>query len=270
VTARIAVFIMAKAPRVGEVKTRLCPPLAPAEATELYRAFLLDKIEQVRGLRSAIPAIAYTPPEERAVFETLAPGVVLFPQEGEDLGARLANSFDALLRSGYTGALAVDSDTPTLPPEYLEHALAAVAEPDVDLVLGPSEDGGYYLIGLRRPCRDLFEAMAWSTPAVLPETIRRARAKGLRIALLPSWFDVDTAEEMERLRRDLETADGSAPRHTRSFLKARAEDARLSETPWTTLTTRSWNYLGLDQSSPISMWSSTGGFSSCSAQPVTP
>ena len=86
----VAVLIMAKAPRAGEVKTRLCPPLTAAEAAELYRSFLLDKIEQVRALTAVSPAVAYTPAEGRALFESLAPGFTLLPQRGADLGARLA------------------------------------------------------------------------------------------------------------------------------------------------------------------------------------
>src|SRR2546422_3453851 len=93
----IAVVIMAKAPRAGEVKTRLCPPLSLADASELYRRFLLDKIDQVRALRTASPAIAYTPAEARAFFEKIAPGFVLVPQRGADLGDRLANSLGELL-----------------------------------------------------------------------------------------------------------------------------------------------------------------------------
>ena len=217
VKARIAVAIMAKAPRAGEVKTRLSPPLSPAEATELYRCFLLDKIEQVRMLKSAIPAIAYTPAEARTLFETLAPGFVLFPQEGPDLGARLANCFDHLLEQGYAGALAVDSDTPTLPSKFLERALAAIAMPNVDLVVGPSEDGGYYLIGLKKAERALFTEIEWSTPVVLPETLRRAEAVGLRVLSLPSWFDIDTTRDLERLRVSLDQTAGAGPRHTRQF-----------------------------------------------------
>jgi rSAM/selenodomain-associated transferase 1 len=234
----IAVAIMAKAPRAGEVKTRLCPPLSPAEATELYRCFLLDKIEQVRMLKSAIPAIAYTPAEERTFFETLAPGFVLFPQEGPDLGARLASCFDHLLERGYAGALAVDSDTPTLPAEFLEQALALIATPDVDVVVGPSEDGGYYLIGLRRAHRELFDEIAWSTAMVLPETVRRAAAKRLRVVSLPRWFDVDTADDLERLKASLHGMDGDEPRHTRRFFMERTGPKNLSEKSWTTLTSR--------------------------------
>src|SRR5438132_1543962 len=157
--APVAVAIMAKAPRAGEVKTRLCPPLSLADAAELYRRFLLDKIEQVRSLRTASLAIAYTPAEARVFFEEVAPGFVLVPQRGADLGDRLANSLGELLDKGHRGALAIDSDTPTLPLGFLQQALDLVTTPEIDVVLGPTEDGGYYLIGLRTVhdlwCREL-------------------------------------------------------------------------------------------------------------------
>lgn len=217
----IAVAIMAKAPRAGEVKTRLCPPLSLADAAELYRRFLLDKIEQITSLRTASPAIAYTPTEARAFFEEVAPGFVLVPQRGADLGERLANSLGEFLDRGHRGALAIDSDTPTLPLGFLQEALDLVTTPGIDVVLGPTEDGGYYLIGLRRLHRELFEAMAWSTSQVLPETIRRADAKGLRVACLPPWYDIDTPDDLARLQATLAVSDGDNPRHTRRFLLER-------------------------------------------------
>lgn len=216
--APVAVAIMAKTPTAGEVKTRLCPPLSPAGAAELYRCFLLDKIEQVRALKTASPAIAYTPADRRAFFEEVAPGFILVAQRGADLGARLANSLVELLERGHRAALAIDSDTPTLPLGFLEQALDLVRTTDV--VLGPTEDGGYYLIGLRTAHRELFETMAWSTSQVLPETIRRAQAKGLRVALLPPWYDIDTPADLVRLR-DALTGSSDGPRHTRRFLRER-------------------------------------------------
>ncbi len=192
----IAVAIMAKAPREGEVKTRLCPPLSLADAAELYSRFLLDKIEQVRSLKAASLAIAYAPAEARAFFEKIAPGFVL------------------------GGALAIDSDTPTLPLGFLQQAIDLVMRPEIDVVLGPTEDGGYYLIGLRTVHRELFEAMAWSTNQVLGETIRRSDAKGLRVACLPAWYDIDTPDDLVRLQAAL-TASESAARHTRKFLLER-------------------------------------------------
>jgi rSAM/selenodomain-associated transferase 1 len=217
----VAVAIMAKAPSAGEVKTRLCPPLSLADAAELYRSFLLDKIEQVRSLGTASLAIAYTPAEARAFFAEVAPGYVLVQQQGADLGDRLANSLGELLDQGHRGALAIDSDTPTLPLGFLQRALELVVTPEIDVVLGPTEDGGYYLIGLRAVHRELFEAMAWSTGQVLPETIRRADAKGLRVACLPPWYDIDTPDDLARLRMALAASDGGAPRHTRKFLLER-------------------------------------------------
>jgi rSAM/selenodomain-associated transferase 1 len=226
--AASVVAIMAKAPRAGEVKTRLCPPLAPDEAADLYRAFLLDKIEQVRSLDTARPAIAYAPAEARVFFETVAPGFTLIPQRGRDLGARLAAAFEELLVGGAPGALLIDSDTPTLPRELLETALRLITGPDTDVVLGPSEDGGYYLIGLRTPRPELFADMAWSTRAVLPETIRRARALGLRLASLAPWFDVDTGDDVERLDAALAASTGPEPRHTRRFFAGRRASIRAA------------------------------------------
>src|SRR5712691_5427748 len=154
----VVLAIMAKAPRAGAVKTRLCPPLLPADAAALYRCFLLDKVSQVRSLEGARTVIAFTPDTERDLFEELAPGVHLVEQRGSDLGSRLLNCLDELLRSGHIGAIAIDSDTPTLPTGFLRQAIDLVLEPEIDLVLGPSDDGGYYLIGMRKVWPDLFEA----------------------------------------------------------------------------------------------------------------
>jgi len=218
---RWVVAIMAKAPRAGDVKTRLCPPLTVAEAALLYRAFLLDKIEQVRSLEAASHAIAYTPDDGRGIFEGLAPDFILIPQRGGDLGGRLAASFAHFFAEGYEGVLLIDSDTPTLPTEFLLQALGVIAKPDTDLVLGPSEDGGYYLVGLRAARPELFEGVPWSTAGVLPETTRRARDLGLGVAWLPPWFDVDTGADLERLGTSLVATTGALARHTRHFLDGR-------------------------------------------------
>ncbi len=208
--------IMAKAPRAGDVKTRLCPPLDPAGAAELARAFLADAIA-LAGALPARHAMVYAPPESRSLFAALAPGFALVRQRGEDLGARMLHAFEDLLADGSPAAVLIGSDIPTVPREHLEAALLRVA--DADLVLGPSEDGGYYLIGLREPRPELFRDMAWSTSTVLDETVDRARGLGLEVALLPSWFDVDTEADLERLEASLVAAPGAA--HTRAFFAAR-------------------------------------------------
>jgi len=214
-----AIMIMAKVPYPGEVKTRLCPPLSPHQAATLYRAFLLDKIAQVRTLTAARPAIAYTPASGEDFFAGVAPDFTLIAQQGADLGERLANGVDYFLTLGCHGALAIDSDTPTLPTAFLQQAIDLIATPDVDVVLGPSDDGGYYLIGMRTLYRELFENMAWSTSAVMPETVRRAQARGLKMAYLPTWFDVDTPEDLQHLRTTLAQTAGVAPQQTRQLLQ---------------------------------------------------
>jgi rSAM/selenodomain-associated transferase 1 len=211
-------MIMAKQPQPGTVKTRLSPPLSPPAAAALYHAFLLDKIAQVGTLTAVAPVIAYTPCTARDFFTTIAPQFLLMPQQGADLGTRLINSFAQLFATGYTGVLAIDSDTPTLPSEFLQQAVDHLARPQSEVILGPSEDGGYYLIGLRALHRELFEDMPWSTAAVFSETTRRARTKGLTVSVLPSWFDIDTPQELARLRATLRQSQGGAPHHTRQFL----------------------------------------------------
>jgi uncharacterized protein len=182
----IAVAIMAKAPWPGAVKTRLCPPLLAAEAAELYRCFLLDKISAVQALVGARPVVAFTPDEAQAEYATLA----------------------SLLEAGHPGAIAVDSDTPTLPREFLQQAIDCLSRPGPDVVLGPTDDGGYYLIGVRAAHRALFDGVPWSTSAVLEITLRQAAAAGLQTVCMPAWFDVDTPDDLRRLETVL---DGSPP-----------------------------------------------------------
>ena len=217
----IALCIMAKAPEAGQVKTRLSPPLSPDDAAELYRCFLLDKIAQARVVAGAERVLAYAPAHAAAVFEALAPGFALLAQRGDDLTARLVSVCDDLFRSGLDAVIMIDSDTPTLPTERLQRAVALMRDSGPDLVLGPSEDGGYYLIGLRRPRPELFEDMPWSTPAVLEETLRRARALGLSSITLEAWYDVDTAADLAQLEAELADDSGDGPRHTRRFLSER-------------------------------------------------
>ncbi|MGH7416235.1 MAG: TIGR04282 family arsenosugar biosynthesis glycosyltransferase, partial [Candidatus Rokuibacteriota bacterium] len=122
------------------------------------------------------------------------------------------------LSDGHRGAIAIDSDTPTLPTAFLQQAVDRMTDPTVDVVLGPTEDGGYYLIGVRAARAELFQEMEWSTPRVLEETLRRAATAGLRLACLPPWFDVDTPDDLVRLRDVLVRQRGHAPLHTAAFL----------------------------------------------------
>src|SRR5262245_1465031 len=209
---------MAKVPAAGQVKTRLCPPLAPDEAAALATCFLLDRIEQLHEVVDGDPMVAFAPRDREADMRFRVPaGVRLVPQEGADLGARLDRILSDLLMEGYIGAIAVDADSPTLPTAYIQRACDELLRGVADVVVGPCEDGGYYLIGLRLPAPGLFAAMPWSTPVVTAETLDRARRLGLGLALLPSWFDVDRGEDLARLRT-AEASGGFRPRRTLAFL----------------------------------------------------
>jgi uncharacterized protein len=215
-----AVAIMAKAPQPGVVKTRLCPPLSHREAAELYRCFLLDKIAQVNALPRTSPVVSYTPTDSRSWFEaSTPPHFMLIPQRGDDLGARLLATFGQLFAQGYAQVIVIDSDTPTLPTTYLEQALRLIAARDNDVVLGPTEDGGYYLIGLRQAHCELFEQMPWSTPRVFPETRRRSAQHGLTVACTASWYDVDTPADLARLRALLDQSRDGYAQYTHQFLR---------------------------------------------------
>lgn len=219
--ASIAAVVMAKEPVPGTVKTRLQPLLAEDDIASLYDAFLRDRVDQVRSLRGAAPVIAYTPPESRAFFAGLAPHFRLLPQAGDGLSGRLINVIEEVLGAGHAGVIATDSDSPTLPTSHLQDAVDHLAGNGADIVLGPSDDGGYYLVGLRRLYRELFNDMPWSTPQVYEETLQRAAELGLRVATLPRWYDVDTPAEFRRLRAEINGLGMAAPRHTRRYFASR-------------------------------------------------
>lgn len=214
---------MARQPAPGAVKTRLQPFLSDRDIAALYDGFLRDRISQVRSLRGVIPVIAYTPAASRSFFAELASDFRLLPQSGDGLSARLTCLFQHLLSMGHDGVIVTDSDSPTLPTEHLERAVDRLMVPGTDVVLGPSEDGGYYLIGLRREWgySALFDGMPWSTPQVYDETLRRAEELGLRVTAVPRWYDVDTPVDFERLRIEIDELGAAAPPHTRRFFVER-------------------------------------------------
>jgi rSAM/selenodomain-associated transferase 1 len=213
-----ALIVVAKEPSPGTTKTRLVPPLTPEEAAELYRCLLSDTLELMGRVDGAQPVLAYTPAQAEPFFRGFVPhGFQLIAQRGPTLGQRLDNVLRAHLEQGYVQAVVMDSDSPTLPPAYLQQAFQQLDQPEVDVVLGPTEDGGYYLIGLKRPCSALFE-VAMSTPTVLQETLELARRQGLRVACLPAWYDVDNAEDLQRLRRELAAQPNDIAPSTRRLL----------------------------------------------------
>ena len=194
--------LMAKQPLPGRAKTRLTPPLTAEGAAKLYQAFLQDKVAQMRLVEDVKPAIAYAPAEGRRYFAELAPDFELFEQEGEALTIRLINVFDQAFQQGYNRVMAIDGDSPTLPPDNLREGFRALHDPATDVVLGPSADGGYYAIGMKKLWPSLFD-VTMSTPRVTSDTLMRAEASGLRVHCLPEWWDVDRPEDLEKLKMTL-------------------------------------------------------------------
>jgi rSAM/selenodomain-associated transferase 1 len=218
---RRALIVVAKKPSLGNTKTRLCPPLSEEQAVGLYRCLLLDTLQTMQQVQGVEAIIAYTPDDAENFFRALAPvGFRLAPQEGSSLGVRLHNVLSRFLAAGYAQAAVMNSDGPTLPAEYLALAFSLLDDPAVDLVLGPSDDGGYYLAGLKSPCAPLFREVTMSTPTVLANTLEQARRHNLRVALLPSWYDVDTFQDIRRLSEELRTAPPEVAPHTRAYLDA--------------------------------------------------
>ncbi|MGH7089059.1 MAG: TIGR04282 family arsenosugar biosynthesis glycosyltransferase [Stellaceae bacterium] len=221
---------MAKAPRVGDVKTRLVPPLRAEEAAALSGAFLADTAENIlaAAARASVAGyVAYSPAGSEGVFRSLLPPAIrLLPPRHEGLGVSLFDAAVDLIAAGHEAVCLVNADSPNLPTAALVAAVAALTSPGDRVVLGPAEDGGYYLIGLKAPHGRLFADIAWSTSAVLRQTRERAASLGLDTVLLPTWYDVDDLRSLRRLVAELDDGVGYPAPHTAAYLRRLvAEDA---------------------------------------------
>lgn len=190
--------LFAKAPVAGQVKTRLCPPLTTEQAASLYRAMLLDILEQ-SSVAPADRALWFTPEASRAWFLKNAPDFRLYLQQGPDLARRMHCAFLRHAEEGYGRILLRGTDSPTLPADIISRAFRALER--ADLVLCPDRDGGYNLVGLRRPEARLFE-LEMSTASVLERTLERAKRLSLGVELLPVHHDVDRPSDLVRLELD--------------------------------------------------------------------
>jgi uncharacterized protein len=221
-----ALAIMTKAPEAGRVKTRLTPPLSPQEAAALNSCFLRDTasaISQTAAAGNAQGVAVYTPPgSESAYSEILSEQFILVPQREGGFGERLLAATKDLLLLGFDSVCLIDSDSPTVPQTVFVQAVELLSGPKDCLVLGPSDDGGYYLIGLKKPHRRLFEKIDWSTDRVLEQTIAAARELDLPVHLLPAWYDVDDRVTLSRLCEELFAGNGhvGAAPVTRHYLDA--------------------------------------------------
>lgn len=216
---------MAKAPRQGEVKTRLVPPLSVAQAAALSGCFIRDIAANILAASLAAPIegyVAYSPPGSEDAFAPLLPdGIGLLRPRRIGLGESLFDAAADLLALGYGSVCLVNSDSPTLPTTVLVEAARALAIPGERVVLGPADDGGYYLIGLKQAHRRLFKDIAWSTGLVFRQTLDRAAEIGVDIVALPHWYDVDDAASLRLLMREMRDPApvGFAAPHTAEFLR---------------------------------------------------
>ena len=202
-----ALAVMAKAPRAGKVKTRLSPPLTLEQSAALNICFLKDttrNIADVADTSAAIGLVCYTPIGDEMLFDGLLPeGFALIPQRGDTFGERLHAASEDILACGFGGVCLIDSDSPTVPAGVFYQAIELLNRSGDRIVLGGSNDGGYYLIGLKAPHREPFTGIHWSTSTVYAETVSAIREAKIELAKLPIWYDVDDSYTLSLLREEL-------------------------------------------------------------------
>jgi hypothetical protein len=196
-----SIVIFIKYPAPGKVKTRLGAEIGAELAARVYRLFLGLTFDLARGSSAQQLLVACEPAARLAEFHhIIPPAFTPFPQRGDDLGRRMHHAFEYAFSHDAQQVLILGSDTPTLPTPFLDDAFARLQE--CDLVLGPAEDGGYYLIGLKTSKPELFVNIKWSSDTVLQTTLQRARELKLSHYLLPTWYDVDDLKTLRRAARD--------------------------------------------------------------------
>jgi rSAM/selenodomain-associated transferase 1 len=233
-----ALAVMTKVPLAGQVKTRLVPPLTLEEAAELNKCFLRDTAAAISmasashsGAATEARGVAvYTPVgAESAYTDILPPDFSLLPQRGDKFGERLYFAVEDLFNCGFASVCLIDSDSPTVPAVNFAEAVEMLSASEDRVVLGPSDDGGYYLIGVKKPHRHLFEQIDWSTGRVLNQTIQRATEIRLEVKHLPIGYDIDDGDSLRRLFNELLGKQGneSVAPNTRTFLADLVEQRKL-------------------------------------------
>jgi len=218
--ANRTLVIMAKAPRLGSVKTRLTESLSPQAVTELYRCFLNDTIDLAQGLDRVEIAIMCPASDVDELSHAVAKTVRIVPQTGQGLAAGLASVFNHFAISGQQRVIAFNSDSPHLPPSVLQTAFDILEARD--LVVGPTHDGGYYLVGAKASHSDLFASDGIGTANALEALLTSARALGLSVHLADPFYDIDLESDLTRLAAELRLAPARAPR-TAAWLKQRGQ-----------------------------------------------
>ncbi len=204
----VCILLFVKAPQPGKVKTRLAKSIGVVHATRLYECFVSDTLQNLRQLNAQV-LVYYTPVDSEAAVKTwLAeqlPGLMFQAQQGQDLGAKLHHAFAQAFQLGYAKAIALGSDSPDLPIDFLQQAIIALTGETV--VIGPAADGGYYTIGFTQLgfLPQVFEQIAWSTSTVYAETLTHLKTRP--VYSLPTWFDIDTLVDLKALQMRLQTTE---------------------------------------------------------------
>lgn len=200
-----ALILFARVPSLGKVKTRLESLLGREIVFQLYKHFLEDSIEKICSVNGVDGWIGVYPPQDAGYFQdiTRRDSLTVFEQVGDDLGERMRNTIAQKFQEGYEKVAIIGSDSPTLPVTFIETAFRS----DKDIVIGPSTDRGYYLIGMNRRLFDIFDGVPWGTEKVLEMTLERVNRSGASLELLPVWYDVDRPEDLRFLNVHLNLLD---------------------------------------------------------------
>ena len=196
-----ALILFARDPILGKVKTRLSPFLEEDVILKLYTCFLQDSLYNIRQVENVDRFVGVAPSNESGFFTgTLGSDIRIFVQEGENLGDKMRGAIQDRFVEGYERVVIIGSDSPSLPVAYICRAMGS----DKDMVLGPSTDGGYCLIGMRRKVVEVFKDVTWGTETVLQETCEHLVHNGASLELLPVWYDVDTPEDLKFYKTHLD------------------------------------------------------------------
>ena len=225
-TFRPGIFIMTKYPEVGKVKSRLAQSIGEEAASNLYRTFIQDTLTTVESLDIPFHINVYPPESMESFAQWLGPSNRFFQQQGMNLGERLHNGFLKMFESEYQQVIALASDSPDLPKAILEKAVSSLQTHKV--VIGPTSDGGYYLIGFSRNffIPKAFEEISWSTETVFHETLSRIKSVTNQVYVLPEWADVDTKSDLREFytKHQLQS---SIALHTMKYLSSDPELLRI-------------------------------------------
>lgn len=198
--AKKALLIFVRHPELGKVKTRLAKGVGEQKALQIYQS-LIAHTQQVASSSNVQCFVFYA---QELVADDLwhTPPFIKFAQQGKDLGERMANAFATVFAQGYEHACIIGSDCPIIEKEHIQQAFSQLHRHQV--VIGPSQDGGYYLLGLSQPQSSLFQHIEWSTSSVFQRTLSIAQSLSLSIHILPTLFDIDTQEDWETYMQNKE------------------------------------------------------------------